>query len=78
MWWRGDENAKMTQTTANGGMEILVQASIKRDLPSGLIGAKILKSATAEQIFTARGYCRIKHRYTDQQIDHAISTKQCT
>lgn len=66
----------MTQSTANGGMEILVQASIKHDIPSGLIGAKILKLATPEQIFAARGYCRIKHRYTDKQIDQAMSEEQ--
>lgn len=66
----------MTQSTANSGLEILVQASLKRDLQSGMIGVKILKLATPEQISTARGYCRIKHRYTDKQIDQAIRTEQ--
>ena len=62
----------MTQASANGGLEILVEAFINRDEPSGLIGAKILRSATPEQIATAREYCRIKNRYTDTQIQDAI------
>ncbi len=53
-------------------MEILVEASINRDLPSGMIGAKILSFATVDQIAVAREYCRIKHRYTNEQIANAI------
>ena len=62
----------MTQATANGGLEILVESFINRDLSSGLIGKRILKLATDAQISTAREYCRIKHRYTDKQIETAI------
>lgn len=62
----------MTQASTNGGLAILVEASINRDLSSGLIGAKILSFATVDQIATAREYCRIKHRYTDLQITNAI------
>ena len=64
----------MTQASANGGLEILVEASINHDLSSGLIGAKILSFASPEQIVIAREYCRIKHHYTGRQIDAAINS----
>jgi hypothetical protein len=63
----------MMQAAANRGLEILVEASKNHDVSSGLIGAKILSFATAEQIATARAYCRVKNRHTDQQIEEAIS-----
>ena len=63
----------MTQASTNGGMEILVEASINHDPSSGQIGAKILSFATVEQIAAAREYCRIKHHYTSDQIENAIS-----
>ncbi|MDE3084932.1 MAG: hypothetical protein KGJ37_06940 [Verrucomicrobiota bacterium] len=65
----------MTQQAVNGALGVLVEASIKRDATSTMIGAKGLRHATPLQLDYARQYCRIKHGYTDQAIASAITNK---
>jgi hypothetical protein len=62
----------VTQESINGALGILVEASIRQDSGSALIGTKILRHATSLQLDYARSYCRIKHKYTDKAITSAL------
>ena len=63
----------MTQEAVNGALGILVEASIRHDPSSALIGTKILRHATSLQMDNARNYCRIKHGYSDKVIASALA-----
>jgi hypothetical protein len=65
----------MTQEAVNGALSVLVEASIKQDTGSTLIGTKALRHATKLQLDNARHYCRIKFGYADNVIASAIRSR---
>jgi hypothetical protein len=65
----------MTQEAVNRGLGVLVEASIKHDACSTLIGTKALRHATKLQLDNARHYCRIKFGYADNVIASAITSR---
>jgi len=65
----------MTQEAVNRALSVLVEAAIKHDPHSTLIGTKALRQATPHQLENARHYCRIKFGYADNVITSAIISR---
>lgn len=65
----------ITQQAVNGALSVLVEAAIKNDPDSTLIGTRALRQATPHQLDNARHYCRIKFGYADKVIASAITSR---